>query len=185
MTTFLFPFSGLFEPDHVSYLDQLKASNDPSLEEMTAVAISILSKNPAGFFLFVEGGRIDHAHHDNQVHRALWETIEFDKAIRKGDEMTGDEETLIVVSADHAASMAFAGYPARGTPILEFPKLFLTTSFLPYNTLHYGSGPGPKMYDEGTGRRKSIWGHNFYNRSYQVQSPVPMEAASHGGEDVS
>jgi alkaline phosphatase len=46
---------GLFSNDHLGYLDEQKAMNDPSLEEMTRIAIEVLSKNPNGFFLFVEG----------------------------------------------------------------------------------------------------------------------------------
>jgi len=40
---------------------------EPSLKEMTEVAIKILKKNEKGFFLLVEGGRIDHAHHEGKV----------------------------------------------------------------------------------------------------------------------
>jgi alkaline phosphatase len=43
------------------------------------------------------------------VLRALRETTELDKAIKKGDEMTWDNDTLIVVTADHAHVMYFAG----------------------------------------------------------------------------
>lgn len=55
------------------------------------------------------GGRIDHAHHDNMIHRSLRETVEFDKAIKKGDDLTNDSDTLIVVTSDHAHVMYFAG----------------------------------------------------------------------------
>lgn len=100
---------GLFAPSHLPYFDGLAGNNDPTLEEMTEVAVKILSKNPEGFFLFVEGGRIDIAHHDNAIQKALVETLEFDKAIKKGDQLTDDEDTLIVVTADHAHSMHFGG----------------------------------------------------------------------------
>lgn len=46
---------GLFNPSHVAYYDLQAEQNDPSLEEMVEAAIKILSKNPNGFFLFVEG----------------------------------------------------------------------------------------------------------------------------------
>jgi len=57
----------------------------------------------------IVGGRIDHAHHDNYAQRALWETIEFDKAIQRADNMTSDEDTLIVVTSDHAHVMSISG----------------------------------------------------------------------------
>jgi alkaline phosphatase len=41
--------------------------DEPSLSEMTMAAIEVLRKNENGYVLFVEGGRIDHAHHQNLV----------------------------------------------------------------------------------------------------------------------
>ncbi len=61
------------------------------------------------FFLFVEGGRIDHAHHDNMIQRSLMETVKFDNAIKKGDDMTSDDDTLILVTSDHSHVMTMAG----------------------------------------------------------------------------
>ena len=54
-----------------------------SLSQMTEVAIKRLEKEENGYYLFVEGGRIDHAHHDNQAVRALYEFVEFEKTINK------------------------------------------------------------------------------------------------------
>lgn len=51
----LLSFTGLFSYDHMDYVTDADANADPSLPEMTKVAIDILSKNPNGFFLFVEG----------------------------------------------------------------------------------------------------------------------------------
>lgn len=57
---------GLFSPSHMDY--RLEATGeDPTLEEMTREAIKHLDPSPDGYFLFVEGGRIDHGHHDNMV----------------------------------------------------------------------------------------------------------------------
>lgn len=102
---------GLFAPSHLGYLDEQEAGNDPSLEEMVTAAVTLLSRvSPIdGFVLFVEGGRIDHGHHEVTPQRALWEMIEFDKAVHKGDELTGDEDTLLIVTSDHANVMHFAG----------------------------------------------------------------------------
>lgn len=44
---------GLFNTDHMAY--HLKAEDEPTLEEMVEVAIKMLSRNPKGYFLFVEG----------------------------------------------------------------------------------------------------------------------------------
>lgn len=86
-----------YESDRVTSSDK-----EPSLIEMTEKAIQILRKNPNGYLLFVEGGRIDQAHHDNNARRALDDLVVFDNAIGKTVEMVSLEDTLIVVTADHS-----------------------------------------------------------------------------------
>src|SRR5262249_42261181 len=98
---------GLFAPWHMSFLYENGIKDDPSLSEMVDVAVRILSKNPNGFFLFVYNGLIDGGHHYTIPQGTLWEVIELDRALKKGDEMTDDNDTLIVVSADHAHTMHF------------------------------------------------------------------------------
>ena len=49
---------------------------------MTSKSIDILSRNKKGYFLMVEGGRIDHAHHNGNAFRALTDTIELSNAVR-------------------------------------------------------------------------------------------------------
>lgn len=105
-TEFLF---GLFEPGDRGYVDEIEKQNDPSLPDMLRIGLEILNKNPNGYVLFVEGGLIDNAHHGNLAQRALFETIEFDQAIKLGDELTNDDDTLLVVTADHAHVLSFVG----------------------------------------------------------------------------
>ena len=111
---------GLFAPQHMSYTaDRKPDASEPTLADMTRAAIAHLQRNAKGYVLLVEGGRIDHAHHDGNARRALEETIAFSDAVRAADEATGDDDTLILVTADHAHTMFFAGYPKRGNPILD------------------------------------------------------------------
>jgi alkaline phosphatase len=65
---------------------------------MTSKAIDLLAKNRKGYFLMVEGGRIDHAHHDNNAYRALTETIEFANAVKAALAKINLRETLVVES---------------------------------------------------------------------------------------
>ena len=83
-------------------------------------------KGDNGFFLMVESGRIDHAHHDNTAVRALSETVSLDSAIEATLDMLGDDldDTLIIVTADHAHSMTISGYSDRGTDIRGMEQYF-------------------------------------------------------------
>lgn len=78
---------------------------------MTMKAIEILSTNPEGFFLFVEGGLIDYALHSGWAHVALEETLEFSRSIQLATDVIGFNETLYVVTADHAHTITLSGYP--------------------------------------------------------------------------
>lgn len=78
---------------------------------MTEKALDKLDESENGFFLFVEGGKIDMAHHDTQARTALDETVQFHETIQKVRERYSEEDTLIVVSADHSHTMSISGYP--------------------------------------------------------------------------
>ena len=74
----------------------------PHLSESTQVALNILDNDPDGFFLMVEGGRIDHAGHSNDIQRNIFETIEFSKTVQiVSNWATSRDDTLIIVTADH------------------------------------------------------------------------------------
>ena len=74
----------------------------PHLSEMSAAALEILAKNPAGFFLMIEGGRIDHAGHSNDIERNIYETLEFSRTVQVAfDWANSRTDTLIIVTADH------------------------------------------------------------------------------------
>ena len=93
--------AGLFGEDHMPF-ESDGPGPLPRLSDMTQVALQILGDHPAGFFLMVEGGRIDHACHANDLSRAVSETIEFSNAVAEAIEWSkGRTDTLIVVTADH------------------------------------------------------------------------------------
>ncbi|HSV31141.1 MAG TPA: alkaline phosphatase [Atribacteraceae bacterium] len=79
-----------------------REKEDLSLGEITARAIDLLD-HPLGFFLMVEGGKIDWACHTNDAASAVWETIAFDEAVAAAVSflLERPEETLIVVTGDH------------------------------------------------------------------------------------
>lgn len=139
---------GLFASGHCSYNLEANKTTQPTLAEMTEAAIKILSQSEEGFFLFVEGGRIDHGHHSSYAKKALDETVQFSEAVQKAIDLTSSEDTLIVISSDHAHTMSFSGYPTRGSDILGIADT--AEDGLPYSTLSYANGPGYQVEADGS-----------------------------------
>ncbi len=174
---------GLFEHSHMEYeLDREQdAGGEPSLSEMTAKAIEILARDPDGYYLNVESGRIDHAHHAINPRRALIDAVELARAVRTAYEMVDLSETLIIVTADHSHVFTIAGYPARGNPILgkvadSAAEPALAEDGLPYTTLGYINGPNPGRTDLGD--------IDTAHESFLSQTLVPLGSETHAGEDV-
>ena len=119
------PVLGLFERGHMEYeADRLTdQGGEPSIKEMTVKAIQLLQGatrgSNKGYFLHVEGGRIDHAHHEGNAYRALTDAQALDEAIGAAVQMVNLKDTLIIVSADHSHVFNIAGYPMR--PLAELP----------------------------------------------------------------
>lgn len=94
---------GLFKGSHMSYELDRDANKEPSIAEMTKAALEILSKDQEGFFLMVEGGRIDHASHANDAPTTMADMIAFDEAVKTAlDFAKRDGNTLVIITADHA-----------------------------------------------------------------------------------
>ncbi len=98
---------GLFHDVDMTYeWDRARESAEPQLWEMTSKALELLSVDPDGFFLMVEGGRIDHAGHGNHLRRVAMEVAAFDRAVQTTLRWTRESRareanTLILVTADH------------------------------------------------------------------------------------
>ncbi|MCB2054572.1 MAG: alkaline phosphatase [Geminicoccaceae bacterium] len=183
---------GLFDRSHMEYeADRADdVAGEPSLSEMTAKAIDILSRDEDGFALFVEGGRIDHGHHDGNAYRALTDLVAMNEAVKTAMEKTDPEETLIIVTADHSHVFTIAGYATRGNPILgksitnddhgrPLSEAELAGDDKPYTTLGYGNGPGGLE-----GERPDLAEVDTTDPDYLQQATVPRSSETHGGEDV-
>ncbi len=111
------PLLGLFNQSHISYyVDRLDnpalSRKQPTLAEMTKIALSKLSKNPKGFILQVEAGRIDHANHSNDAWAAIMDTYELDITLGIINEyLRVNPNTLVIVTSDHGNS----GWGINGT----------------------------------------------------------------------
>lgn len=123
-------------------------TEEPTLVEMTEAAINVLSKGDKGYYLFVEGGQIDMAHHFNLAHLSLDETVMFSRAVDRAYQMTSRTDTLIVVTSDHSHTMTVNGYPYRGSNIFGHSEKS-DIDGLPYSTLSYANGPSAKPSSTG------------------------------------
>lgn len=202
------PLLGLFASSHMAYNAQRLASDldQPSLSEMTAISLDRLSASRNGYFLMVEGGRIDHGHHAGSAFNALNEAVEFSNAVKVAMEKTDPRDTLIIVTADHSHVFTIAGYPTRGNPILGKvvgndehgePQAtpLLAADDQPYTTLGYMNGPGfAQRHEVGNpderkdmpinAGRHDLAEVDTESPGYHQESLIPLSSETHGGEDV-
>lgn len=161
---------GIFNDDHMLYeLQRINktGSNEPSLAEMTRKAIEVLSKNPKGFLLMVEGGRIDHAGHARSYSNTTADTLAFDEAVKVAqDYQKLNNNTLIIITADHETGGLDLGaknatdYPEGVTPffgagLLKIPgsrNNYTLSTEAPHSGVDVpimASGPGSERVSHG------------------------------------
>jgi alkaline phosphatase len=96
---------GLFSDTALAYDFDRNKAKEPSLAEMTQKAIDLLSKDQEGFFLMVEGSKIDWAAHANDPIALISDTLAFDKAVGVAlDFAKKDGKTLVISVTDHGNS---------------------------------------------------------------------------------
>lgn len=181
---------GLFERSHMQY--EADRANDtagePSLSEMTQKALDILERNEKGYFLMVEAGRIDHAHHEGNAYRALMDTVALDRAVEAVKERVDLNETLIIITADHSHVFTMGGYATRGNNILGV-VVENDDRGLPgnpskdanghhYTTLGYHNGPGYRA------EASDIEPEEALDPDFHQVAAVPLGSETHSGEDV-
>lgn len=179
---------GLFSAkSHLDYeLDRVAkgaASTQPSLSEMTAKAIDLLSQNSQGYFLMVEGGRIDHALHGTNAKRSLTDAVELDEAVKTALSKVDLKDTLIVVTADHDHTMTINGYSAKGNKVLDLVKngdgsTQNDVDGKPFTTLVFGNGPNRADV------RPTLTSDQVMADDYLQETGVKLGSETHGGGDV-
>ncbi|WP_249384121.1 alkaline phosphatase [Chitinivorax sp. B] len=193
---------GLFHKSHMDYeLDRAKKNLDqPNLAEMAVKAVDVLSKSPNGYFLMVEGGRIDHALHGTNAKRVMEDTIAFDDAIKAVLDKVDLNNTLVVFTADHDHTMTINGYSRRGNSILDVSRSYrdkdCTDAKDPrtcapnkdadgntYTTLVFGNGPNRKDV-RTTLVSGDIDKSMVLHDDYRQETGVRMSSETHGGGDV-
>jgi len=150
---------GLFTSSHMSYeIDRVNdVRAEPSLAEMTAVALDVLDNDPDGFFVSIEAGRIDHACHDHDIAGSIWDTLAFDEAVQVALAYQAEHpDVLVIATADHETGGLALGH---GTEYYTtFPSLEGVTCSLaslsdmigddPDNVIGLAEGCGLELTDE-------------------------------------
>ncbi|CAK7911132.1 repressible alkaline phosphatase [[Candida] anglica] len=142
------PLLGLVAEKDIPYDIDRNASQYPSLAEQAKVALTALSKasedSDQGFFLMIEGSRIDHAGHDNDPAAQVREVLAFDDAFKQVLEFIDetDTETIVISTSDHetgglaTAKQVDPAYPQY----LWYPEVLL-------NSTHSGEYLTKKILD--------------------------------------
>ena len=174
---------GLFQLDNLNvYLDREMLKNaktlgsftdQPNLMEMTEKAIDLLSRNPNGFFLMVEGACIDKQLHAMDWQRAVYDTIEFDKAVGIGRKFAAkNNDTLIIVVADHSHGASITGtyHEKDGKTGREAVRTYAAAGF---PTFEDKDGDGfPDNPDAEVTLAVHFANHPDYRANYRLK-PVP------------
>ncbi len=151
---------GLFSETDMTYEAVRKQDNpEPRLHEMTVVALDLLSRDPRGFFLMVEGGTLDHACHRMSLDRVIAEVLEFNESVKVVLEWAKSHpQTLVIITADHETGgiEIKSGHYGKGDRV----KVKWTTAVLPMLSMHssqrvpvYAQGPNSaaiKDYQDNT-----------------------------------
>ncbi|MBT8107962.1 MAG: alkaline phosphatase [Gammaproteobacteria bacterium] len=189
---------GLFASSHMTYIaEKTPDSTEPTLTQMATTAVRLLEADETGYFLLVEGGRIDHGHHDGKPGWAMLETQEFANAVAAVLELIDLDETLVLVTADHSHVFTLGGYATRGNPILGLvtkndesgrpkPSPDLALDGQPYTTLSYANGPGAvlEMPRPAPGTGIDAVAQSLVPVFYANDDGTIDRSETHGGEDV-
>ncbi|XP_058066266.1 alkaline phosphatase-like [Anopheles bellator] len=174
---------GLFSADHLPFHLDARPDLDPTLGDLTYAAIRTLQKYPEGYVLFVEGGKIDLAHHLTKARKSLDETVQLSEAVQVARQLSSADDTLMIVTADHSHTMSLAGYGKRGNDILGLNSQLSDGDRKPYTTLSYANGPGGPTLGHN-GARPEMTKMMMIDREFQFPKLVPMKYETHGGDDV-
>ncbi|EKB50732.1 alkaline phosphatase [Cecembia lonarensis] len=124
------PMMGVFADEGLPYAidrntDPSLSQSTPSLPEMTQKAIDIMSKNPQGFVLQVEGGKVDWAAHGNDGPALLYDQVDFDEAVKIAMAFAlNNDDTLVIITTDHGNSNPGLFYSGQANK--NFERLYET-----------------------------------------------------------
>lgn len=138
--------AGVFAPEHLDYVvDRPAESTQPTLTAMSLAALELLDARGTGFFLMIEGARIDMASHGNLLEEAIGETLAFDEAVAAvAAWASGRPEVTLLVTADHECGglAVVAPQPAGTLPGVTWRWGQHTNT----QVAIFGLGPGAEIF---------------------------------------
>jgi alkaline phosphatase len=126
--------------------DGMRRPYTPTLSQMTETAITILSQDPDGFFLMVEGGQIDWAAHVNDGANVISDVLDFDAAVATGLAYTqSNANALLIVTADHETGGMSVDLTSSGNPDEDGPFWMPdgTPFYINWTTINHTGGDVP------------------------------------------
>ncbi len=178
---------GLFAEGSMTYVrDRPEDDVAPTLAQMTVAALRFLDAGDGGFLLMVEGARIDHAAHSNNLSRQIRETLAFDEAIAVGVEWTQaraePDEVLLIVTSDHeTGGLRVEGPPPvpGALPVARWGRSGHTNQRVPF----FGRGPHSGFFAGEA--RQNTWIHSVLRAHFTGEpvAPPPVMPVADGGFD--
>jgi alkaline phosphatase len=203
------PVLGLFEPSHMmyEYERRVTSEDEPNLRSLTQQAIRYLEKasdvdeDSDGYFLMVEGGRVDHANHGGNIYRTVTDALAYQEAVKYAMEHTSDEDTLVISTADHSHGLEFQAYCGRGSKVnglcydvdgageAHSPEPLHADDGQPFSTMGFMNGAGSLLKVGGSneligGKRRVLTEEMAMSSDYQQEAILPKGSESHSGTDV-
>ncbi|GDX79695.1 hypothetical protein LBMAG42_15060 [Deltaproteobacteria bacterium] len=162
------PLLGLFADTTFPYVADVYPSGTPTLAEMTQKALDWLDDDPEGFFLLVEGARIDHASHSNSEERVFDEVLALDDAVATALAWSGSRDLTMIVTADHeCGGLEVTGTSAAGvTPTSAWRWAQHTNADVPI----YATGTLTTLFDGE--RLDQLWVHAALEATINGDSAV-------------
>lgn len=151
------PLAGIFAEEHLAFtIARTPGTPEPTLTEVSRAALDRLDRaSPDGFFLMIEGSRIDMASHGNMLPEAIGETIAFDETVKSVSEWAaGRDDVTLIVTADHECGglQVIQGNGAGVLPDVTWRWPNHTNAAVGV----YAQGPGSEVFDGTTVTHRTI-----------------------------